>query len=94
MKKINRDQLSKIVGDKLGGSHKDGKIILKTVLDTLVECLEDGNQVQIRNFGRFEVRSYGERNGRNPKTGETFVIQPKTKVLFKAGVGLRSGVQQ
>ncbi len=93
MKKLSRDELSRIVGNKLGATHKDGKKVLKAVLDTVTECLEEGYQVQLRNFGRFEVRSYGERNGRNPKTGERFIIPPKTKVLFKAGQNLRNEVQ-
>jgi len=93
MKKLSKDELSRIVGNKLGASHKDGKKVLDAVLETVTECLDEGHQVVIRNFGTFTVRSYGERNGRNPKTGEKLIIPPKTKVLFKAGQSLRSGVQ-
>jgi DNA-binding protein HU-beta len=90
---IGKKELSKIVGSKLGATHKDGKRILGAVLDAVTECLDEGYTVKIRNFGRFEVRSYGEVKRRNPKTGETFISSPRTKVLFKAGEGLRSEVQ-
>ncbi|MCP4923659.1 MAG: HU family DNA-binding protein [bacterium] len=93
MKKLGKNDLARIVGNKLGATHKDAKRILGTVLETVTECLGEGYEVKIRDFGRFEVRSYGEVKKRNPKTGETFIVPPKSKVLFRAGEGLRSEVQ-
>ena len=80
-----KDELSRIVGNRLLTSHKDGKRILDAVLDSMTEMLSGGQNIYLRNFGTFHIRENGERPARNPKTGETFIVPAKKKVLFKSG---------
>ena len=91
-KKCTKDDLSRIVGNRLMTTHKDGKRILNTVMESMIELLADGNNIYLRNFGTFHIRKNAERPGRNPKTGETFSIPAKTKVLFKSGKRMKSEV--
>ena len=94
MKKQTKHQLSLAVGNRLGMTHQDGKRITNAVFDSLREILSEGNTVELRNFGTFHIRELGERPGRNPRTGETFRVPPKTKVLFRSGKALGEGVNQ
>lgn len=94
MKKCTKDDLSRIVGNRLLTSHKDGKRIIDTVFDSMIDLLAEGNNIYLRNFGTFHIRQCEERPGRNPKTGETFTVPAKKKVLFKSGKRMKSGVNQ
>ena len=58
------------------------------------DALKDGNRVELRGFGTFEVRSYDAYKGRNPKTGESVEVAPKRSPFFKAGKELREGLNQ
>ena len=66
---------------------------LNTLLETIQECLAEGNDVAFIGWGTFEVAEREERMGRNPKTGETMTIPAKKVVKFKAGTKLKEAVQ-
>jgi integration host factor subunit beta len=67
--------------------------IVNVVFQTMSDALADDNRIEIRGFGSFEVRNYGGYAGRNPKTGETIVVDGKKLPFFKAGKELRVRVQ-
>lgn len=94
MNKCTKDDLSRIVGNRLMTTHKDGKRIVNTVLDSMIDLLAEGNNIYLRNFGTFHIRQNGERPGRNPKTGENFTVPAKTKVLFKSGKRMKGAMNQ
>jgi nucleoid DNA-binding protein len=53
--------------------------------------LSDGRNVELRNFGVFEVQIRKSRIGRNPNKPETDVVIPKRAVIkFKAGKELKA----
>lgn len=94
MKKVTKTEISRVIGDRLGANHRDGIRITNAFFDAMTEILREGREIEIRNFGSFRVRSYGQRPARNPKTGEPVIIPERTKVLFKAGKLLRKVIDQ
>ena len=56
-------------------------------------ALDAGEKVTIPGFGTFATKSRGERQGRNPATGETITIKAKKYVHFKPGKTLRERVE-
>ncbi|MCP3960474.1 MAG: integration host factor subunit beta [bacterium] len=64
---------------------QDAERIVATVLDTMVEALQDGSRIELRGFGSFGLRQRGARNGRNPATGEAVEVPPKRVCYFKPG---------
>ncbi len=66
-------------------TRKDAEIIVDTVFDSMVECLAQGERIEIRGFGSFAVKHRAAREGRNPKTGETLHIPAKRMPHFKIG---------
>jgi nucleoid DNA-binding protein len=65
------------------------KVIQKT-LDYIVEALDQGENVEFRNFGVFEVRTRKQRIGRNPSRPDQVVTIPERKVVkFKPGKIMR-----
>lgn len=68
------------------------KVIQKT-LDLITDALANGQDVELRNFGVFEVRLTKSRVGRNPHKPETDVVIPaRATVKFKSGKIMRQRV--
>lgn len=67
--------------------------ILQLTLDQITEALAVGRDVELRNFGVFEVRLTKSRVGRNPHKPEKDVMIPaRATVKFKSGKVMRQRV--
>ncbi len=67
--------------------------IVQRTFDHIVKALANGEKVELRNFGIFEVRVRKARIGRNPSAPGTEVPIPERSVVkFKAGREMRLGV--
>ena len=67
--------------------------IVQKTLDHISEALAKGDNVELRNFGVFEVRILQARTGRNPHKPEVAVpIPARATVKFKAGKEMRAEV--
>ena len=71
----------------------DVKKVVQKTLDVVVESLERGETVELRNFGVFKVKNRRGRIGRNPRTGEEVQVPEKKVVVFKPGLILKSKVK-
>ena len=71
----------------------DVKKVVQKTLDVVVESLERGETVELRNFGVFKVKNRRGRIGRNPRTGEEVQVPEKKVVVFKPGLILKQKVK-
>jgi len=71
----------------------DVKKIVQRSLDVILESLERGETVELRNFGVFKVKTRRGRIGRNPRTGEEVTVPEKKVVVFKPGLVLKHKVK-
>ena len=71
----------------------DVKKIVQRTLDAVVESLERGETVELRNFGVFKVKNRRGRVGRNPRTGQEVQVPEKKVVVFKPGLILKHQVK-
>ena len=60
-------------------------VAVDSVLDLIAEALRANERVDLRGFGSFIVKERKERQGRNPRTGETITIAAKRDASFKPG---------
>ena len=68
---------------------KEAAEYVNEVLEVMKETLEEGEEIKLSGFGKFEVRHKEERMGRNPQTGDEILI-PERKVLrFKVSQVLK-----
>ncbi len=72
--------------------HTDAERIVSTVFDEITKALKNGNRVELRGFGVFSVRTRKPRRARNPKTGETVMVDQKAVPFFKAGKLLKKRI--
>ena len=71
---------------------KKAEVVVNTIFDSMSNALKNGDRVEIRGFGSFEVREYGAYTGRNPKTGDEVEVAAKKAPFFKTGKELRERV--
>ena len=75
-------------------THRDAEIVVDTIFDSMVDALAQGDRVDIRGFGSLKVKDRDEREGRNPKTGESLRIPAKKYPLFRIGKELHERINQ
>ena len=74
------------IAKETGLIQQDVFAVLQKTLDYIVESLANGESVEFRNFGVFEVRIRKSRIGRNPNKPTHVVTIPARKVVkFKMG---------
>lgn len=73
---------------------KDIEIIVNTIFDSMTTALSQGDRIEIRGFGSFEVRVRQPRLGRNPKTGDSVDVGLRKVPFFKVGKELRERVNK
>jgi len=68
---------------------RDVETIVNTIFEEITDALVNGDRVELRGFGAFSVKQRGARTGRNPRTGESVEVDPKSVPFFKTGKLLR-----
>jgi integration host factor subunit beta len=91
---MNRADLAKKLSEKEDIPAKDAKVIVDLLFSAIQEALEKGQRIEIRGFGSFEIRNYGDYKGRNPKTGQTVDVPHKKVPFFKVGKELKEMVNR
>jgi nucleoid DNA-binding protein len=75
-------------------SQKAIREIVQKTLDQIAKALSSGRNVELRNFGVFEVQVRKSRIGRNPNKPEKDVVIPERSVIkFKAGKELKANLK-
>ena len=82
------------VAERLGYTQNEVSDVIQMTLDTITSALAEGNRLEIRNFGVFELKVRDARIGRNPRTGDTVPIEEKRVAVFKPGKALREAVDK
>jgi len=67
--------------------------MVELFFEEIKTSLEQGEQVKISGFGKFELRDKSSRPGRNPKTGEEIPITARRVVTFRTGQKLKIRVE-
>ena len=69
--------------------------IFDIMFDTISESLVKEKPVELRDFGRFSVKTTKAKyNARNPKTGEAIYVPEKKKVSFKMSKHLKQEINK
>jgi integration host factor subunit alpha len=79
--------------DELGLNKREAKDMVEFFFEEIKSSLEQGKQVKISGFGKFELRDKRSRPGRNPKTGEEIPITARRVVTFRSGQKLKARVE-
>ncbi len=94
-KNLTKKNIVQTIHEKIHETHKEigqNQIqeIVQLTMETIGNALREGRNVELRNFGVFEVQRRKSRIGRNPNRPEKDVIIPARAVIrFKAGKDLK-----
>jgi len=92
---MTKSELVEIITSKQSQlSVKDVELAVKTIIDLMSSTLASGQRIEIRGFGSFSLHYRSPRVGRNPKTGESVVLDSKHVPHFKPGKELRDQVNE
>ncbi|MGV2866405.1 HU family DNA-binding protein [Achromobacter sp. AGC39] len=67
--------------------------IVTDLFEFIGDSLKNGEEVHIKNFGKFHVKTIKARKGRNPKTGQLDLFPETYRVNFKPTDKLRDTIK-
>ena len=83
MANITKQALIQEIAKSTGFVRNDIKTVIEQFLDLLAEKLIEGNTIESRGFGTVACKPRKARPARNPRTGETVMIEERMVPSFK-----------
>lgn len=77
-----------------GYTKRDAKQIVDDMMNTIIECMINGESVKLHGFGTFSVADIPDRESVDVQTKERFVIPGHKAPKFIAGKLLRRAVKE
>jgi len=65
---------------------------VREIFETWMKALERNERIELRGFGRFELRARKAVEARNPRTGEKVHAPSRHVIHFKAGKALKERI--
>ena len=72
----------------------DVRDVIQAFLDNVINELGEGNRLEFRDFGVFEIRKRAARMAQNPRTLERVPVPARKTVKFKVGRLMRHAVDE
>ena len=70
------------------------EIAFDAILELIAKALAQGERVEFRGFGSFQLKQMKARISRNPKTGKPAPLAAKVKIHFKPGREMRKRINE
>ncbi len=80
------------IANKSNLTKADAEKALNSFVEITKDTLKEEGRLALAGFGSFIVSERKERQGRNPKTGETMTIKASKTVRFRAGKALKESL--
>ncbi|MEZ6194328.1 MAG: HU family DNA-binding protein [Planctomycetota bacterium] len=93
MTTVTKKELAYRISEKTGLKKVVIKKIIQSFIDEIITELAQGNRLEFREFGVFEIKTRAARKARNPRTGVRVDVPEKSVVHFKAGRLMKERVQ-
>ena len=82
---ITKKELVNRIAERTGQTKVVTKEIIQQFLDEVIRELGNGNRLEFREFGVFEIKSRAARRAQNPRTLEKVSVPAKKVGKFKVG---------
>jgi integration host factor subunit alpha len=89
---LTKAHIAKIIRNGLGFTNAHSAHLVDSLVETIKEILESGEDVLITGFGKFRVKEKSKRRGRNPQTGEDLMLDARRVVTFRCAGVLRDKI--
>lgn len=89
---LTKSHLSDVIYEQFGLPKKFCKEIVELFFNQSLDCLANGEELKLSNFGVFSIKQKKERPGRNPRSGKAALIKARKVVVFHPSGQLRTEV--
>jgi DNA-binding protein HU-beta len=89
---MNKNEFIDRVAEMAGVNKAEATRTVDAVFDAITDALRRGDDVRLVGFGTFSATKRKEREGRNPRTGETIKIPASVQPKFSPGKGLKDAL--
>jgi nucleoid DNA-binding protein len=90
---VTKKDITRSIASETGMKYADVQNVVQKFLDSVVETLAEGEKIEFRRFGIFELVVAKEKVGRNPKKPQDAVVIPEhVKVRFRTSESLAKKV--
>lgn len=94
MATMTKKKLIQMISQKKGMHPNEVRGIIQSFLDTMTECLSQGDRLEFRDFGVFEVVQRKQKIGRNPKNASVPIVIPaRCAVKFTPGKRMKRVIE-
>ncbi len=93
MATVTKKDLIDHIAEETGQKRVAVRDSVQTFLEAVIKELGDGNRLEFRDFGVFEVKERAARTAQNPKTLERVHVPAKHVVKFKVGRLMKEAVE-
>ena|SRR5918997_1636403 len=90
---VGKSELTTRVAQRTGMPKSQAAKAVNAVVETISEALGKKEPVSLTGFGSWRVTETKARQGRNPRTGQAIQIAAGSRVSFRPGSTLSSGVR-
>jgi integration host factor subunit beta len=90
---ITKKELAERIADKTGEKRAAVRKVLQEFLDEIVTELAQGNRIEFREFGVFEIKTRAARTAQNPRTLQRVLVPERRSVKFKPGSAMRDQIE-
>ncbi|MDF2550572.1 MAG: integration host factor [Chlamydiales bacterium] len=92
---MTKKKLIHSISQEKGIHPNDVRHVIQAFLDKMTECLAEGDRLEFRDFGVFEVVERKQKIGRNPKNAAVPIVIPaRNAVKFTPGKKMRRRIEQ
>ena len=91
MATTTKKDLAQKVSQNMGCPKNLAAQMVETIFDAMRESLIEGNRIEIRGFGVFQVKATRPKPAaRNPRTGQVIYVPARRKTHFRPGKVLKN----
>jgi len=95
MDTVTKKMLVQMIASSKGVHPDDVREIIQSFLDLMTDHLSNGNRLEFRDFGVFEIVKRKQKVGRNPKNASVPIVIPARSVVkFTPGKKMREVVEK
>ena len=95
MSTVTKKKLIQVISKDQGLHPNDVRNVIQSFLDRMTDFLAQGDRLEFRDFGVFEIVERKQKIGRNPKNAAVPIVIPARKaVKFTAGKKMKKMIEK
>jgi integration host factor subunit alpha len=91
---LTKAKMVEIIAERNGSTKNKSIEVVENLIEIIKRTLESGDDVLVSGFGKFCVKSKGQRRGPNPATGDKLLLSARKVISFKCSGKLRDKINK